>query len=247
MFENRPAHRIASQMNNLQARRFGRERAALKGDALSCAWRFAWRPCFRTCAMLCANCASRRGSPSLRSLRWLWALAPTRPSSRWCRAFCLRTLPVADPAQIYRIGDTDDCCVDGGFQNDNGDFDIFSYDLYQHLKNSAPEFEQLAAVQAGGTALQRAPRKCLAPNRCSGEFVSGNYFSTLGLGAYAGRAFGDSDDTPIACTRNSAQLPGMADRVCRRSFDRRIHDFHSGATLHCHRHCAARLLWGSRL
>jgi hypothetical protein len=61
----------------------------------------------------------------------------------------LRTLPVADPARLYRIGDTDDCCVNGGFVSDTGDFDIFSYDLYLHLKDSVPEFEQLAAVQAG--------------------------------------------------------------------------------------------------
>jgi len=56
----------------------------------------------------------------------------------------LRSLPVTDPARLYRIGDTDDCCVDGGFPGDaatNGDFSIFSYDLYLNLKNSAPEFE----------------------------------------------------------------------------------------------------------
>src|ERR1700746_3659075 len=58
----------------------------------------------------------------------------------------LRSLPVSDPKQLYRIGDTDDCCVNGGFVGDNGDFDIFSYDLYQHLKNFAPEFQSLAAV-----------------------------------------------------------------------------------------------------
>ncbi len=28
----------------------------------------------------------------------------------------LRSLPVSDPSQLYRIGDTDDCCVNGGFQ-----------------------------------------------------------------------------------------------------------------------------------
>src|SRR3974390_2244805 len=49
----------------------------------------------------------------------------------------LRRLPVADPKQLYRIGDTDDCCVDGGFQNDNGDFAIFSYDLYLYLRDAA--------------------------------------------------------------------------------------------------------------
>jgi predicted permease len=32
----------------------------------------------------------------------------------------------------------------------------------------------------------------------SGEFVSGNYFSTLGMGAFAGRVFSDNDDTPSA-------------------------------------------------
>jgi hypothetical protein len=39
----------------------------------------------------------------------------------------LRSLPVTDPAQLYRIGDTDDCCVEGGFPGDastTGDFSI---------------------------------------------------------------------------------------------------------------------------
>src|SRR6201993_769033 len=56
----------------------------------------------------------------------------------------LRSLPVADPALLYRIGDTDDCCVNGGFVGENGDFDIFSYDLYRHLRDSAPEFQSPA-------------------------------------------------------------------------------------------------------
>jgi predicted permease len=107
----------------------------------------------------------------------------------------LRSLPVADPSQLYRIGDTDNCCVNGGFVGENGDFDIFSYDLYLHLKKSAPEFEQLAAVQAGqwGWSVRRG-NEMAKPLR--GEFVSGNFFSTLGLGAYAGRPLGDNDDTP---------------------------------------------------
>jgi predicted permease len=112
----------------------------------------------------------------------------------------LRSLPVSDPAQLYRIGDNDDCCVEGGFPggaSDTGDFTIFSTDLYQYLRNATPEFEQLAAVQGGqwhwsvrrGNALAKSLR---------GEFVSGNYFSTLGMGAYAGRTLTDNDDTPSA-------------------------------------------------
>ncbi len=104
----------------------------------------------------------------------------------------LRSLPVTDPSRLYRIGDTDDCCVEGGFPGDagdTGDFSIFSYDLYQHLKNSTPEFEQLAAVQAGEHWSWSVRRGSALAKTLHGEFVSGNYFSTLGLGAYAGRVF----------------------------------------------------------
>src|SRR5215472_3968083 len=107
----------------------------------------------------------------------------------------LRSLPVADPSRLYRIGDTDDCCVNGGFVGDNGDFDIFSYDLYKHLKDSAPEFESLAAVQAG--QWQWSVRRGSAlPRELHGEFVTGNFFSTLGVGSYEGRVFGEADDQP---------------------------------------------------
>jgi predicted permease len=66
-----------------------------------------------------------------------------------------------------------------------------------HLKNSAPEFEQLAAVQSGESGFS-VRRGSALPTLLHGEFVSGNYFSTLGLGAYAGRVFSDRDDTPSA-------------------------------------------------
>ena len=64
----------------------------------------------------------------------------------------LRSLPVTDPSRLIRIGDNDDCCVEGGFPgnaSDSGDFTIFSTDLFAYLKASSPEFEQLSAVQAG--------------------------------------------------------------------------------------------------
>jgi predicted permease len=115
-------------------------------------------------------------------------------------AILMRTLPVGDPTQLYRIGDNDDCCVEGGFPgnaSDTGDVTIFSTDLYQYLRNSAPEFEQLAAVQAGGWTWSVRRGNAL-PKSLHGEFVSGNFFSTLGLGAYAGRVLSDNDDTPSA-------------------------------------------------
>jgi len=108
----------------------------------------------------------------------------------------LRSLPVTNPAQLYRVGDTDDCCVEGGFPDgDTGDYSIFSTDLYQYLRGNAPEFEQLAAVQAGGGSWSVRRGNAMGKS-LHGEFVSGNFFSTLGLGAYIGRVFSDADDTP---------------------------------------------------
>ncbi len=109
----------------------------------------------------------------------------------------LRTLPVADPSGLYRIGSKNLCCYYNGFQQDNGEFNLFSYDLYLHLKRSAPEFEHLAAVEAGGNSFSvrvgHSPAKPM-----HSEYVSGNYFATLGVGASAGRPLNESDDTPAA-------------------------------------------------
>lgn len=109
------------------------------------------------------------------------------------KGILLRTLQVADPAQLYRIGDTGNCCVNGGFVEDNGDFDIFSYDLYQYFRKWTPEFEQLAAVQAGQPQYSVRRGNELA-RQLHGELVSGNLFSTLGLMPYMGRLMSDADD-----------------------------------------------------
>ena len=111
-------------------------------------------------------------------------------------AILLKSLPVTNPASLYRIGDLDDCCVEGGFINDNGDFDIFSYDLYRHFQQSTPEFEELAAFQSGQNTVN--VRSAAGPKSQIAEYVSGNYFSTFGLGAYAGRTLLPSDDVPGA-------------------------------------------------
>ncbi len=112
-------------------------------------------------------------------------------------AILLKSLPVANPATLYRIGDLDDCCVNGGFINDNGDFDLFSYDLYRQFQESTPEFEQLAAFQAGHNTVNVRIGAAAAKAETA-EYVSGNYFSTFGLGAYAGRTLLASDDVPGA-------------------------------------------------
>jgi macrolide transport system ATP-binding/permease protein len=108
-----------------------------------------------------------------------------------------RSLPVADPGRLYRVGDKGTCCFYDGFENDNGDFDLFPYDLYLEIQRASPEFEQLAAVEAGGSSL--AVRSGSSPAKpLRSEYVSGNYFATLGVGAYPGRPLIPSDDGPGA-------------------------------------------------
>jgi macrolide transport system ATP-binding/permease protein len=106
----------------------------------------------------------------------------------------LKSLPVSDPSLLYRIGDQDECCVENGYTSDNGDFSIFSHELYLRLKSAGPEFEQLAAMQAGQpTFIVRRGTMVAKPLR--GEYVSGNYFSTLGINPFQGRVLSESDDT----------------------------------------------------
>ncbi len=111
-------------------------------------------------------------------------------------AVMLRSLPVSDPALLYRIGDGDDCCVEGGPQDRWG---MFSFPLYERLKAEAPEFEEVAAFQAGGGRMGvRREGSGLAAKPLRAEYVTGSYFSTLGIKAFGGRLLSPEDDKPSA-------------------------------------------------
>ena len=112
-------------------------------------------------------------------------------------AVMLKSLPVANPAQLYRIGANDNCCVWGGLQNDG--WGLFSYSLYRYFVANTPQFEEIAAFSANGYpfSVRRAGSQDAAETR-PGEFVSGNYFQTFGLRPFAGRLLSPQDDTPGA-------------------------------------------------
>jgi predicted permease len=111
-------------------------------------------------------------------------------------AVMLRALPVSDPGRLYRVGEGDDCCVEGGPQDRWG---MFSFPLYERLKAETPEFEEVAAFQAGRGRLgvRRQGVDSIA-RPLSSEYVTGNYFSTLGVPAFGGRVFTPDDDKPAA-------------------------------------------------
>jgi predicted permease len=106
----------------------------------------------------------------------------------------LKSLPVAKPAELWRIGKSIHCCGWGGYTQDE-DFSIFSYDLYEHFRDNTPEFADLAALQGGnlGLGVRPAGSQQQADTR-NGQFVSGNFFRTFGVGAWIGRVLEPSDD-----------------------------------------------------
>jgi predicted permease len=111
-------------------------------------------------------------------------------------AVMLKSLPVGDPARLYRIGDGSSCCVQGGPQDRWG---MFSYPLFERLKTEMPEFEEVTAFQAGGARVSvRREGVDVAARPLRSEYVTGNYFSTLGVGAHGGRVLTAADDTPSA-------------------------------------------------
>src|SRR5205085_9717499 len=62
-----------------------------------------------------------------------------------------------------------------------------------------PEFEEVAAFQAGGARVSvRREGFETAARPLRSEYVTGNYFSTFGVRAFAGRVFTPDDDKPSA-------------------------------------------------
>jgi len=112
----------------------------------------------------------------------------------------LKSLPVTKPEELWRIGDKIRCCNWGGYtQGEGGDFSLFSWEAYKNFRARTPEFTDLAALQAGNAPLgvRRTGSQGQAETR-NGEYVSGNFFATLGVQPWLGRLMTDADDQESA-------------------------------------------------
>src|SRR5262249_30937780 len=97
----------------------------------------------------------------------------------------LRSLPVAQPEQLWRIGDEALCCHASGYSQN--DWNFFSWEEYKFFRVNTPAFEDLSAFQLGNAGLSLRRSGSTAPARIgNGEFVSGNFFRTLGVSAWRG-------------------------------------------------------------
>ena len=115
-------------------------------------------------------------------------------------AILLKNLPVVDPSTLIRLGNTNECCVNWGTEEDSGgagdgSYALFDTDTWQQLRKNLSEFEDLAAMQSGlGTIIARSGKTQEAARSVTSEFVSGNYFRTFGLQPQIGRLFTDADN-----------------------------------------------------
>jgi len=113
-------------------------------------------------------------------------------------AVLLKSLPVANPDELYRLGKESRCCYQGGYSQEK-EFSLVSYDLYKYFRDNTKGFAELAAFPAsGGLFGVRRSGSSQAAQSYPGEFVSGNYFSMFGIQAYTGRTLTTEDDQPGA-------------------------------------------------
>ena len=65
-------------------------------------------------------------------------------------AVLLKSLPVAKPGELVRVGNDENCCINGGLQDN---WTLFSFEQYKQFKEHTPGFKELAAMQAGNSLM----------------------------------------------------------------------------------------------
>ena len=96
-------------------------------------------------------------------------------------AVLLKSLPVANPGELYRLGKESRCCYWGGYSQDK-EFSLVSYDLYKYFRDNTKGFAELAAFPAVEPLFGvRRAGSSEAAQSYPGEFVSGNYFTMFGI------------------------------------------------------------------
>ena len=107
-------------------------------------------------------------------------------------AVMLKSLPVTDPSRLYRIGDGDNCCVQGSPQ---GRWGFFTFQLFERIKAETPQFQEITAFTTFvGRMSVRRQGVAEAPRPLRTMYATGSYFTTMGVSAFAGRLFNAADD-----------------------------------------------------
>jgi predicted permease len=114
-------------------------------------------------------------------------------------AVLLKSLPVAKPNELYRLGKEARCCFWGGVWQQVDEFSLVSYELYTRFRDNTKGFSEVAAFSASSDLFGVRRKGVPEPAQSyPGEYVSGNYFSMFGIRPYAGRTLAPGDDRPGA-------------------------------------------------
>src|ERR1041385_7305612 len=109
-------------------------------------------------------------------------------------AVMLKSLPVQKPEELVLFTDV---TGEGTSFEDSprvGKWDRFSFASYEYFRNHNQSFQDLAALRSGTSRLSVRRPDAEAAARATGQLVSGNYFSVLGVRAARGRVLTNEDD-----------------------------------------------------
>jgi predicted permease len=113
-------------------------------------------------------------------------------------AVMLKSLPVEKPEELVLFSDA---TGEGTSVEDSprtGKWSLFSFASYEYFRNHNQSFQDIAALRSGSSRLSVRRPDSTAAARGSGQLVSGNYFSVLGVRAARGRVLTNEDDKPGA-------------------------------------------------
>src|SRR5579862_3594200 len=128
-------------------------------------------------------------------------------------AVLLNSLPVANPSELVLLGKESRCCYWSSYDQDK-EHSLASYDQYEYFRDNTGGLVELAAFSANLQLLGiRRVGSAQPATSHLGKFVSGNYFATFGVRAYAGRLLTRADDQPGA-----AEVAVMSYRLWQQKF-----------------------------
>jgi predicted permease len=106
-------------------------------------------------------------------------------------AVLVRALPVSHPEQLVAVGDPTRV---GGLSQGTPRTDVLSYDVYKDLRDHNRSFSGILASARTGRLNVYIDGQSGDVEHPRARFVSGNYFSVLGVRPAAGRTLNDADD-----------------------------------------------------
>ena len=138
----------------------------------------------------------RRGFAAIAVLTLALGIGANTAIFTLVNAVMLKSLPVEKPEELVLFSDA---TGEGTSLQDSpttGKWTLFSYGSYEYFRDHNQSFQEVAAVRSGTSRLsvRQVDSQASVAARASGQLVTGNYFSMLGVQAARGRVLTTDDD-----------------------------------------------------